>query len=1473
MFIFSGGGTTRRPDLRPRRLLVEPLEERQLLSVDPVSIDVNTAAGGSATGHLSANWDGQFIAYLAGNPFQVTSHVGDDTNGTDDMFVRDMEQSAEEGITRVSTATGGDVTCDYKFSASRAISSDGQYVAFASGANLLLGLDQYNDRIDNNGCHDVFVKKPDSPTTICASTASDGTTLGNNHSYFPAMCEYILDEELHVLVAFESLASNLDGVQDTGGHSDIFFKDVQTDEITRVSVDTNGEEADGDSSCASIAAVVEDDEVHVYVAFASDATDLVNGDNNDARDVFVRDVYNQTTIRVSKTNSGGEATGGDSDWPAISADALYVAFQSDADNLLGYQGDTNECTDIFVRDWQAGTPTTTLVSRATGTSGTQGDGPSVRPAISADGQYVAFASDADNLLGVGNDTNDVRDVFVRYRLAQSPTTTRASTDSEDNEVTGASDWPVISAGEDYLYVAFQSLATDLVDNDGNGYCDIFVKDIAGETTRISTDVDGDEGQFDSEWPGISADGEHIVFYSNVFTLLTSSDTNASDDIFVKDDWQTETPTLNRVSTDSSGNQVFDPKYAGGVAINADDGTDDARYVVFMSMADNLVPGDTNGTADIFVKDRDNGTTTRVSTDSSGNQGNGISEWPAISATGRYVVFESTATNLVSGDTNGRMDVFRKDRVSGDTIRVSMSGSSQLNQHSCCPVISEDGRYVAYMSVETDAWDHIIDGKKYDIYLADLQNPASPALTRITNGDNGGGDGHSWWPVITPDGRYVAFYSDAEDLVLEGQEEDANGAADVFRWDRTYQTTKLVSTSSTGEQGTYQPQGVPSNLGSSSWPSISADGRYVAFSSFATNLVDEDGDGYYDDDTNNRWVWHPDTQTYEVHGSDIFVKDVVSGNIARVNRDADGHEAAYKIGETTYLNNNHDSYNPAFSGDGQYVAFESYANNLLDPVGPRPSGRLNVYRVMNPFTFVGTSGNDVFTYSNDGTSQYVSVTLAGQSTEDYTRPAAWALTFNGKDGQDQITINARPEDDDVQTYPTSATFAGSLGTYALTFIGMNQIEVNAGGGSGSHTASMHDADAFINTLYDTFTWYPGIAEMAALSLYVMYVSGFDHVIAYGSGDVGDTANLHDGAGNDTWVAKEASNYSEMSDKTWTGTAWTGTSTYFVRAEGFRTQNAYADGGGANTAYLYDTSGDDVFQAWGPMPANDPNVIMCPAGGGTTWQTYQFGTVYGYRQAGGYDTSYFHHSAGDPNKASFMARSYQGYIAEAVQNGPNYFYLASDFNEYWGYGNQSSNDEAYFRTTGGGDTVNVRPTYAELTGTVPGSGKQVYFFAAGFKKYFILRDIGDTSINNVVTLYGTSGNDTFTTRYDANGYPYCEMTLSNNVYYRVGYWSGLTRGFDKVYVDGAGGNDTANLYGSAANDSFWGHLGEAVLSDGTLDSNNGDRLTAGTYYYRLLGFGALDIVNVYGCTGTNNRTILNPIDYALAFFDTWTGDPWP
>jgi Tol biopolymer transport system component len=399
----------------------------------------------------------------------------------------------------------------------------------------------------------------------------------------------------------------------------------------RMSVDSSGAQGNGSSFDVSISA----DGRHV--AFASASSNLVSGDTNGVQDVFVRDRQGGTTQRVSVDSSGAQGNGNSSD-TSISADGRYVAFRSAASNLVS--GDTNEDLDVFVHDRQNGT--TERVSIRPG--GAQGNGHSYYPSISTDGRYVAFWSYASLVAG---DTNGTWDIFVRDR--QDGTTERVSVDSFGTEGDGTSLLPSISG--DGRHVAFESVATNLVSGDSNQSEDVFVRDRQGGTTeRVSLGSSGEEGDDNSGSPSITADGRYVAFESLAMNLV-SGDTNGAQDIFVRD---RQGGTTERVSVDSSGAQGNSSSYSPAISA-------DGRYVAFYSLADNLVDGDTNVQWDVFVHDRQSGMTECASLDSLGNQADGNSDDPAISADGRYVVFKSEARNLVSGDTNMRQDVFLRDR--------------------------------------------------------------------------------------------------------------------------------------------------------------------------------------------------------------------------------------------------------------------------------------------------------------------------------------------------------------------------------------------------------------------------------------------------------------------------------------------------------------------------------------------------------------------------------------------------------------------------------------------------------------------------------------------------------------------------------------------------------------------------------------------------------------------------------------------
>jgi Tol biopolymer transport system component len=388
------------------------------------------------------------------------------------------------------------------------------------------------------------------------------------------------------------------------------------------------------------------------------------------------------TTRVSVSSTGTQTD--EFSWRhSISADGRYVAFASGATNLVS--GDTNGTWDVFVHDRVTGETARVSVSSI----GTQADGWSSHTSISADGRYVAFASAATNL--VAGDTNGVEDIFVHNRVTGE--TARVSVSSTGAQANGSSGPPSISA--DGRYVAFVSAATNLVSGDTNGVEDIFVHDrVTGETARVSVSSTGAQANDISNGSSISADGRYVAFASAA-TNLVAGDTNGVEDIFVYD---RETGETARVSVSSTGAQANDS--SDGSSISAD-----GRYVAFSSLATNLVTGDTNGIRNVFLHDRETGETTRVSVSSAGVQANGHSYSFSTSADGRYVAFESVATNLVPGDNNGMSDVFVRDRVTGQTARVSITRGSRRQgddwSWSGDPSISTDGRYVAFASFASD----------------------------------------------------------------------------------------------------------------------------------------------------------------------------------------------------------------------------------------------------------------------------------------------------------------------------------------------------------------------------------------------------------------------------------------------------------------------------------------------------------------------------------------------------------------------------------------------------------------------------------------------------------------------------------------------------------------------------------------------------------------------------------------------------
>ncbi len=383
-----------------------------------------------------------------------------------------------------------------------------------------------------------------------------------------------------------------------------------------------------------------------YLSFVSEAADLINGDPsadpNGVADVFWVDTL-EGTIRLISCGVGGGPANGPSSAVDLSADGRYVAFESTATNLMAEDAN-GAVSDVFVYDVLDGS--LELVSRR-GATGAQGNADSFAPSISADGRKVAFASDATNL--VGNDTNLKADVFIR--ALDTATTTRVSTSSSGSQAKNVTFDPVISP--DGGWVAFSSLATNLVSGDTNGARDVFLKNLStAKTIRVSIRSDGTQAAGSSSVDDVSANGKQVVFYSSAPNLI-KSDTNNRGDVFLRDRLASTTIRVSRYGSTEPNGESF------GSSISADGGT-----IVFQSWATNLGDGeDTNGAAsDLFEYGVATKVTSRISVNVEGGWPNDASYDARIAGGGGTIGFTSLASDIVPGDGNGAADVFVRRRL-------------------------------------------------------------------------------------------------------------------------------------------------------------------------------------------------------------------------------------------------------------------------------------------------------------------------------------------------------------------------------------------------------------------------------------------------------------------------------------------------------------------------------------------------------------------------------------------------------------------------------------------------------------------------------------------------------------------------------------------------------------------------------------------------------------------------------------------
>jgi Tol biopolymer transport system component len=434
------------------------------------------------------------------------------------------------------------------------------------------------------------------------------------------------------------------------------------------------------------------------------------------------------------------------------------------------------------------------------------------------------------------------------------------------------------------FVAFESQATDLVPGGTSGE-NVFVRDLLTGITVLAS-VNEPPYVGGAEFPHLSADGRYVAYQRSTCTSSPFCPTN---DVFVRD-LQTATTTLVSVAQDGGPGGGFHP------VISAD-----GRHVAFTSGGGNLVPGDANGTSDVFVRDLDAGTTRLASVNAAGTgSGNGPSRNPALSADGRFVAFESDAGDLAAGDGNGTTDVFFRDLQSGPTLLVSVNaaGTGSGNGISTVPTISADGSRVAFGSGASDLVPADTNGSP-DVFVRDL--PAGP--TRLVSIDAAGtdsGNSTSGRPYLTPSGRFVAFESDANDLAAG----DDNSSQDVFLRDVDAGVTRLVSVNASGTSsaGGYSELFLALDT-LAGFQVASDDGRFVVFGSAAQDLVS--GVSYPCDVSPCFQVYRRDLQA----GTTSLLSATPAGDAAG-NRGDSGFSTGGQI-----------------SADGRVAIFQSTASNL------------------------------------------------------------------------------------------------------------------------------------------------------------------------------------------------------------------------------------------------------------------------------------------------------------------------------------------------------------------------------------------------------------------------------------------------------------------------------------------------------------------------------------------------------------------
>ncbi len=813
-----------------------------------VSVNSTGMGGGNGVSYnpvISA--DGGVVAFVS----EATSLHPLDTNAIQDIYARDLSGGTTQLVSVNVTGTGGG---DHQ-SWDPVISADGNVVAFSSGANNLHSLDRVRNRpfdFPRITESDVFARDLSRAITHLVSLNSVGTASGNSSSFDPSI------SASGQTVAFVSQARDIHSLAD--GNMDIYVRDLSSGTTQLASVNTTGT-ASIFSDCFAPRMSANG----TVVAFRTDGG---------IPDIYAHDLSSGTTHLVTMNSAGTGGGNGFSFDHQISSDGTAVLFASESSNL--HPLDTSPSSDVFLRHLPSGTTELVTLNRFGIGSG---NGSSSGPMIRADGQSVVFTSTSNNL--VAGDLDSTYDVFVRT-LSSSSTELVSQRDANlpSASAGGASalnkggDFVHIWSGSVYVrfesrsisadgrYVAFESTAPNLVPvvNTLQGVRQIYRYDrYTGEMVLVSVNSAGTGGgNADSFNPTISADGSVVAFESNARNLHPL-DSNSRRDIFARD---LSRGLMHLVSINSASTASGNADSSNPPVISAN-----GRIVAFVSRASDLHVLDMNRSTDVFARDLWNNATHFVSINSAGTaSGDRDSSHPVINADGSIVAFNSEATNLHPFEWSADQTIFARD-LFRRTTRVVGGGFVSA--------ISADGNVIAYEGVHPQVLD------RRGIYAHNLLTDGSQ-LVSVNIAGTGNGNGSSKNPVLSANGRVIAFESTSSDL----HPLDNDTESDVFARDLVSNTTYLVSMNIAGTAG---------GNGSSTNAVISGDGRAIAFVSSAIDLDELDTDS----------------------GRDVFVRYLTSSttDLASVTRSGSG-------------SGDRDSTDPVISDDGRVIIFASEASNLV-----------------------------------------------------------------------------------------------------------------------------------------------------------------------------------------------------------------------------------------------------------------------------------------------------------------------------------------------------------------------------------------------------------------------------------------------------------------------------------------------------------------------------------------------------------------